>query len=392
MRFTIIDLIILVALIFAVSSGYRRGFWLSLAQYAGLVLGVIIGAALAPVLMDALKIADSTVRSLTAVLVLIVLGAIGSSVGYWVGEPIRLRLLARPQSGRIDSFAGAIFSALALLSVSWFLGLSLARVPAPQVSSAIQRSAVLRALDSVFPRPPAFLARVEAIIAGVNFPAAFSGLEPVAPSALPLPASVNTPGIQAAASETLKIRGFGCGGIVYGSGFPVGPGMVLTNAHVVAGTQGTTVLSPNGRGLGARVVLFDPERDVAILYVPRLALIPLNEGSAHPGTQGAAIGYPGGGGEQVKPAVVNGQVQAEGRDIYGQNLVVRSIWIMQADVQPGNSGGPLVDLDGNVVGVIFAASTSQPGQAYALTDAEVQPDIDKAQGRTEAVSIGPCAM
>ena len=90
--------------------------------------------------------------------------------------------------------------------------------------------------------------------------------------------------------------------------------------------------------------------------------------------------------------MVNGQVKAEGRDIYGQNLVVRSIWIMQAEVQPGNSGGPLVDLDGNVVGVIFAASTSQPGQAYALTDAEVQADIDKAQGRTDAVPIGPCAM
>jgi len=392
MRFTIIDLIIVVALVFAVSSGYRRGFWLSLAQYAGLVVGVIVGAALAPVLLDALKISDSTVRSLAAVLVLIVLGAIGSSVGYWVGEPIRLRLLARPQSGRVDSFAGAFFSALALLSVSWFLGLSLARVPSPQVSSAIQRSAILRSLDSVFPRPPAFLARVEAIISGVNFPAAFSGLEPVAPSALPLPASVNTPGIQAAASETLKIRGFGCGGIVFGSGFPVGPGMVLTNAHVVAGTQGTTVLNPTGRSLGARVVLFDPERDVAILYVPRLALAPINQAGAHSGTQGAAIGYPGGGGENVSPAVVNGQVRAEGRDIYGQNLVVRSIWIMQADVKPGNSGGPLVDLDGNVVGVIFAASTSQPGQAYALTDAEVQPDIDMAQGRTNGVPIGPCAM
>ena len=152
------------------------------------------------------------------------------------------------------------------------------------------------------------------------------------------------------------------------------------------------VSNPNGRSLGARVVLFDPERDVAILYVPRLALVPLSESTARPGTQGAAIGYPGGGPEQVKPAVVNGQVKAEGRDIYGQNLVVRNIWIIQAEVQPGNSGGPLVDLDGNVVGVIFAASTSQQGQAYALTDAEVQPDIDQAQGRTQAVAIGPCAM
>src|SRR6202165_4694584 len=125
MHFTIIDLIILVALVFAVSSGYRRGFWLSLAQYAGLVIGVIVGAALAPVLMDALNISDSTVKSLGAVLVLIVLGAVGSSVGYWVGEPIRLRLLAHPESGRVDSFAGAVFSALALLSVSWFLGLRL---------------------------------------------------------------------------------------------------------------------------------------------------------------------------------------------------------------------------------------------------------------------------
>lgn len=391
MRFTFIDLIILIAIVFAVGSGYRRGFWLSLAQYAGLVLGVIVGAAVAPVLMDALKIVDSTVRSLGAVLVLIVLGAIGSSLGYWVGEPIRLRLLARPESGRVDSFAGAIFSALAVLSVSWFLGLSLYRVPSPQLSSAIQRSAVLRTLDAIAPRPPAFLARVETIIAGVNFPAAFSGLEP-APSALPLPSNADTPGVRAAADETLKIQGYGCGGIVFGSGFPVGPGLVLTNAHVVAGTQGTLVRTPAGRALSAQIVLFDPDRDVAILYVKSLQLAPIPQAIAHAGTQGAAIGYPGGGGEDVAPAVVNGEYQAEGRDIYGQKLVVRSIWTLQAKVQPGNSGGPLVDLDGHVVGVIFAASTSQPGQAYALTDAEVQTDIDQAEGRTQPVPVGPCAM
>lgn len=391
MRFTIVDLIILIAMVFAISSGYRRGFWLSLAQYAGLLLGVVVGAALAPVVMDALNL-NGAVRSLVAIMILIVLGTVGSSIGYWVGEPIRLRLLAQPRGGRIDSVAGAIFSAVAVLSVSWFLGLSLARIPSPPLSAAIQRSAVLRALDGIAPRPPAFLARVETIIAGVNFPSAFSGLEPVGPSAQPLPSSVDTPGIRVAASETLKIQGYGCGGIVFGSGYPVGPGMVLTNAHVVAGTQGTTVKSTSGRSLSARVVLFDPERDVAILYVPRLALAPLNEAAAQAGTQGAAIGYPGGGAETAEPAVVNGQFQAQGRDIYGQNLVVRSIWTTQANVQPGNSGGPLVDLNGSVIGVIFAASTSQQGTAYALTDTEVQPDIDQAQGRTQPVAVGPCAM
>ena len=391
MRFTIIDLIIVIAVVFAISSGYRRGFWLSLGQYAGLVFGVVIGAGLAPVVMDALGLTGSTVRSLVAIMILIFAGTIGSSIGYWVGEPIRLRLLARPASGWVDSVAGALFSGLAVLAVSWFLGLSLARVPSPAVSTAIQRSTILRALDAIAPRPPGFLSRVEAIIAGVNFPSAFSGLEPT-PSALPLPASVDTPGVRNAQSETLKIQGYGCGGIVFGSGFPVGSNLILTNAHVVAGTHGTTVITSNGSAFGARVVLFDSQRDVAILYVPRFSPPPLSEGGADAGTQGAAIGYPGGGNETAVPAVINGQVRAEGRDIYGQNLVVRSIWITQAYVQPGNSGGPLVDLNGRVVGVIFAASTSKQDQAYALTDAEVQPDIDAAQGRTQAVTLGPCAM
>jgi S1-C subfamily serine protease len=293
----------------------------------------------------------------------------------------------------MDSVGGAIFSAIAVLSVSWFLGLSLARIPSPLLSVAIQRSAVLRSLDAFFPRPPAFLAQVQGIIAGVNFPSAFSGLEPT-PSALPLPASIDTAGVQQAKAETVRVQGFGCGGIVFGSGFPVGNDMLLTNAHVVAGTSGTTVQDPSGVNARARVVLFDPERDVAILYVPRLggSLPPLPQAAADSGTQGAAIGYPGGGPEQAVRAVVDGAVEADGRDIYGQNLVRRNIWITEASVQPGNSGGPLVNLDGAVIGVIFAASTSNPNQAYALTDAEVQPDISAAQGRTAPVDVGSCAM
>src|SRR5256886_9443789 len=190
--------------------------------------------------MDALNLSSPTARSLVAVMILIVLGTIGSSVGYWVGEPIRLRLIAHPQSGRIDSLGGAIFSTIAVLSVSWFLGLSLARVPSPQISSAIQRSAVLRTLDAIAPRPPGFLARVAAIVAGVNFPAAFSGLEPVSPSPQPLPNSINTAGVQAAEAATLKIQGFGCGGVVLGAGVPGGARTGLCNAHLVGRTHGHT--------------------------------------------------------------------------------------------------------------------------------------------------------
>ncbi|HEY8677423.1 MAG TPA: MarP family serine protease [Candidatus Dormibacteraeota bacterium] len=392
MRFTLVDLVILAAVVFAIGSGYRRGLSLSLSQYAGLVIGVVVGAALAPIVLRMLHVTDPTSRSLGGILVLVLFGAVGSSIGYGVGEPIRLRVLARADRGRRDSILGAGFSAIALLSVSWFLGLSLGRVPSPELSQAIQRSVVLRALDAVAPRPPGFLAQVQVIVSGVRFPSAFSGFEPLLPSSQPVPTTVDTPGIRMAAGETVKVVGYGCGGIVFGSGFPVAPGMILTNAHVVAGTQGTTVRALDGRTLSARVVLFDPDRDVAILYVPRLAMAPLGMALGQRGTQGAAIGYPGGGPEAVSPAVIDGEVQAEGRDIYGQNLVVRQIWITEAGVKPGNSGGPLVDRDGNVLGVIFAASTSQPGQAYALTDAAVQPDITAAEGRRQGVGVGDCAL
>ena len=392
MRVTLVDVVILAAVLFAIGSGYRRGLWLSLAQYAGLVIGVVVGAALVPVAMGSLHVTGPASRSIFAILILVVVGAIGSSIGYAVGEPIRVRLLARPDHGRQDSFFGGFFSAVAVLSVSWFIGLSLDRGPSPDLAQAIQRSVVLRSLDSVAPRPPAFLAQVAGILSGVRFPSAFSGLEPLIPSPQPVPSSADTPGIRAAAADTYKIVGYGCGGIVFGSGFPVGNGLVLTNAHVVAGTQGTTVRSPSRRTLSARVVLFDPNRDVAILSVPRLSAGVPGQALASRGTTGAAIGYPGGGPESIVPAVVDGGVRAEGRDIYGQNLVVRQIWITEASVQPGNSGGPLVDQAGAVLGVIFAASTSQPGQAYALTDSEVQPDIAAAQGRTQAVDVGSCAL
>jgi S1-C subfamily serine protease len=382
-----------VAALVALLRGSQRGFWVSLADYAGMVGGVLLGAALAPSVTDLAGVTGTAARSLAAVLVLVILGSIGSTVGFWLGRAVRAGFRWLPGSRRLDALGGALFSVVALLAVAWFLGLTFARGPSTDLAHEIQRSSILRVLDTAAPRPPGFLARVERILAGVPFPQTFSGLEPVvAPAAPVVPGSVDTPGIRAARDATVKVTGRGCGGIVSGSGFPVAADQVLTNAHVVAGTHGTSVQTPAGRRLAATVVVFDSDHDVAILRVAGLGLAPLPNAGAERGTQGAVIGYPGGGPEVVLPAVVDGGVRAVGRDIYSNTHVVRQIWIVEADIHPGNSGGPLVDLDGHVIGVVFASSTSRAGQAFALTNDETSADIAQARGRTAATPIGPCVL
>jgi hypothetical protein len=362
-----------------VANGFSRGFWLSLAQYLGLLIGVIIGSAAAQPLLDYLGINNPVARPLGAVLVLVIGGSLGSSVGFAAGQPIRHRILKERIHTATDSFAGAALSAIAVLAMCWFLGLTFSRGPSPDLSYQLQRSTVLHALDNLAPRPPGFLARVESILAGVSFPPVFAGLEPTLPGALPIPTTVDTAGVQHAASVTVKVVSSGCGGLVTGSGFPIGNGLVVTNAHVVSGTTDHRIQTVDGTVLPASVVYFDPEVDIAILRVPGLAGPGLEFAAGGRGTTGAVIGFPGGGQERVEPAVIDGAVNAEGRDIYSANLVTRQIYVLQSRVRPGNSGGPIVDLQGRVLGVVFATSASEPDQAYALTDDQIANDIKQGQ-------------
>lgn len=373
---------IVAAIAVGLANGYRRGFGLSLAQYIGLVVGVLVGAAAARPVLDYLDINNPVARPLGAVLVLVIGGSLGSSIGFAAGEPFRRHVLRTRTHSRVDSIGGAALSMVAVLAMCWFLGLSFSRGPSQEIAQQIQRSTVLHALDSLAPRPPDFLARVEGILSGVSFPPVFAGLEPTLPAPLPIPASasVRTPGVKHAAQVVVKVTGVGCGGLVTGSGFPLGNGYVATNAHVVSGTTGHRIETSDGSVLRATVVLFDPNRDVAVLYVPGYTAAGMDFANAERGTKAAVIGYPGGGQESIQPAIVDGAVEAEGRDIYYQSSVTREIYVVEARVRPGNSGGPLVDLDGRVLGIVFATSASQPNQAYALTDGEVAGDLEKAQG------------
>jgi S1-C subfamily serine protease len=376
----LIDVVILIAALIGLANGYRRGFWLSLAQYLGLLIGVVLGAATARTVLDYLQIDNSNARPLGAVLVLVIGGSLGSSIGFAVGEPIRRRILRTGVHTSTDSVAGAALSAFAVLVMCWFLGISFSRGPVQEIAQQIQKSAVLRGMDLVAPRPPGFLASVAQVLAGVQFPPVFAGLEPAGlPGALPVPKSIDTPGVKSSAQIVVKVSSVGCGGIVTGSGFPVGNGYVVTNAHVVSGTAGHVIARPDGSTLRAEVVLFDPQRDVAVLYVPGYTSAGVTFGVGQRGTEGAVIGYPGGGPEKVVPAVVDGSVSAEGRDIYNQSFVTRQIFVLQAAVHPGNSGGPVIDLQGRVLGMVFATSASDGNQAYALTDDEITPDIRDAE-------------
>ncbi len=379
---------IVVAAVVGLVNGYRRGFWLSLAQYTGLVVGVVLGAAAAGPLLDYIAIHNPVARPLGAVLVLVIGGSLGSSIGFAAGEPIRRKILRKGVHTKPDSIGGAALSTIAVLVMCWFLGLSFSRGPSQEVAQLIQHSKVLHTIDSIAPRTPDFLARVEGILSGVTFPPVFAGFEPALPGPLPIPTSVDKPGVKHAAQLVVKVTGAGCGGLVTGSGFPIGSGYVVTNAHVVSGTGSHRVETLSGIVLRAEVVYFDPDRDVALLYVPDYASAALDFAPAERGTQGAVIGYPGGGSESVQPAVVDGAVQAAGRDIYNQKPVTRQIFVIQAKVRPGNSGGPLVDLQGKVLGIVFATSASTPDQAYALTDEEITSAVQKVHSPRSAIDTG----
>jgi S1-C subfamily serine protease len=288
---------------------------------------------------------------------------------------------------------GTAWGVLVVLVVSWYLGLVFEQGPIQPLAAQIQGSAILRALGRELPAGPAWLGDLQHLFSNVPFPEVFANLVPPLPGPVQLPADLSgNAAISHDAAETVKVVSIGCGGLIEGSGFPVASDVVATNAHVVAGTHGTTVAIPGrASALAARVVFYDPRTDLSLLLVPGLDLPPLAfAGSAPRGTQGAVIGYPEGGPEQVVAAAVQGEIQAVGRDIYSNSLVSRQIYILQASVIPGNSGGPFVNLHGQVLGVVFAKSLVNHDQGYALTAAQVLPDVDRGEHDLTSVATQAC--
>lgn len=384
-----LDLFLLGVLVLAGFSGFRRGLALQAFSFGGLLVGLAAGALLAPVV--AAFVESPAAQATIAVVTLIVLAGIGDGLGWLLGAKLRARARAT-RFGQADAVGGSFVAVVASLLVIWFVALNLVNGPFHGVASEIRGSAIVRALDDTLPQPPSLLAQVRRFFNRFGFPDVFTGIPPLPAEPVRPPSRAQSRlAFDAAQDSTVLVLGQACDHVQEGSGFVAADGYVVTNAHVVAGVDDVRVLTPTSDE-AAVTVLFDPDLDVAILYVPEAPgpSLPLASDDAGRGDIGAVVGYPGGGPLTGSGAAVLRTIDAVGRDIYGRGETERFVLELQAQVRPGNSGGPFVLSDGTVGGVVFAASTTDGDVGYALAAREVSPHLDRAVGDTDAVGTGPC--
>ena len=391
----LLDLVILVLLVAGTISGWRRGLtWVGF-SFLGLIVGVVLGAAIAPWIAKHYGDHQASTEALIGTGVFLGCVAIIQGIGTAVGYRVRVAAM-RTDFAEVDSGFGSALAAIGVLIMAWYLGLTFSGFGQfPRLASQIQSSRILRTLDSIAPRPPEFLRQLQTLLRGEAFPNPFAGLAPqnFGDVQVPNDAQLRTPQITKARESTAKVLSSGGCGLEAGSAWPYSGDYWATNAHVVAGGDQVQLVLPGGsKTYDATVVAFDPEVDIAVLKVPGTGIQPLHTSTSNPdaGAPGAVIGYPGGGAETTVQAGVKGVEAARGYDIYGSNEVTRDIEVLQATVIPGNSGGPIVDLNGQVIGVVFAASTDNSNEGYALAPSTFLPDLQGALGKTTGVSTGGC--
>jgi len=388
-RLNVFDYLVIVALLSAVVGGYRMGFLARVLSWVGLGLGIYVAIRLTPVVLDRYEGGQAEMRLLITLGVMLVVSTAGASIGAVVGQSVRQLIPVGTGLRTADRTAGAVVGGLGGLLLVWLLLPVLAGMPGV-LSELTRNSSIARSIDRVGPETPQALQNLQRQVSDFDFPQVFSRLGP-SPSTGPPPEDVALPGAvrDRVRLSTAKVTGTACGRLLSGSGFTPAPDIVVTNAHVVAGVTRPSVLRTDGRRLQGTVVVFDPDRDLAVLRVPGFDRDPLPVGDADVGDEGAVYGHPRGrDAVTLSPARVESKVNARGLDLYGASPIRREVLVLAAALEPGDSGGALVDTGGRVIGVAFAVAPDRPSTAYALSSGELRRVL--AQPRTEQVATGPC--
>jgi S1-C subfamily serine protease len=385
-----LDAVIFVAALAAGIGGWRFGFVARLLAWAGVALGLMIGIRFVPGVVTAFGGTAADDRVTVALLFLVLVATLGQGVGLAVGALVHR---IRPEVRGLPSWdraAGAALGIVGVLALLWMTIPSLATAQGWPARAA-RGSAVVHWIDDYAPKQPSRFAAWGRVISQAPYPTVLGELDdPPDPGPPPknlIPTAVD----QGVRQSIVKVQGNACDQTQEGTGWVAKTNYVVTNAHVVAGERHTTVFDANGAELGARVVAFDPDRDVAILFVPDLDAPPLRLAAGREKENAAVYGHPGGGELRVAGARIAKEINAEGKDIYNvKEGVVRNVFLLAAKLRPGDSGAPLVDKQGRVLGVAFAIDPGYANRAYAITDAEVRPVLDVLQ--SQPVDTGSCLL
>jgi S1-C subfamily serine protease len=381
-----LDVAIVVLLVAATLGGYQLGFAARLFAWAGVAIGLFIGSLFVARVVTAFGGDQPDGRVTVAALFLLMTASAGQGLGLTISRLVPR--VARPRA-IYDRFAGAVLGGAGVLVLVWMLTPSLIVVTG-WTARETRTSTIVRWVHDFAPTPPARFAALGRAVADAPYPAALSPFTtPANPG--PPPASTLSPAVDARIRpSTVEIEGVACDRIQEGSGWVAANGLVVTNAHVVAGERRTRAVTIDGTSLSATVVAFDPDADVAILSVPGLDAPPLPIASPTVGMVGAVFGHPRGGPLTVIPARIAQDIVAVGTDIYRTSSSRRHVLVLATSLQPGDSGGALVDSAGTVVGMAFATDPGQAHTGYALTSDEIRTVL--ATAGSTPVATGSCLV
>jgi S1-C subfamily serine protease len=387
----LLDWVLVVLVVLYAVSGYWQGFITGAFATIGLLIGGLLGVWLAPtVLGDA---APSILVSLAAVFIVIVCASLGQAICQVGGARIRDKITWQPVRA-LDAIGGALLSGAAALLVAWALGVALSGSGLHGITPLVRNSKVLAEVDRVLPDGAGSKLSAFNDVVGTTFFPRY--LEPFAPERIvpvgPGPKRLLTdPDVQRAAADVVRIRSTNsCHQGIEGSGFVYAPDRVMTNAHVVAGASDPTV-DVHGSSVPGRVVYYNPQLDIAVLSVPTGSVRPLRFGRAAAGDGVAILGFPQNGPYDVQAARVRADQRLRSPDIYGHGTVIRDVLSLRGLIRPGNSGGPVVDSAGHVVGMVFAASVTYSETGYALSSVQVTQAGAAGLTASREVSTQGCA-
>ncbi|MDN5755594.1 MAG: MarP family serine protease [Arthrobacter sp.] len=387
--FSWLDILLLLSFVAFLISGLRKGLFVTLGGVVGLVAGGVGAFYAIPFVSSWVTTAGWRVFWVIATAVVLVL--LGHSIGVAVGNRVRL-LLNFPVIKTFDRLLGGITNVVVAALVISAIAFSAASMGLPFLSQQIASSQVISTIRNATPDPvSSAMAKARSVVMGQSIP---DLIEPFAPAPDGAAAEAEPEAINTVEESVAKITGtaFACGVNQTGSGFVVAPDRILTNAHVVAGIAEPVVNTADGRALPARVVHFDSTQDLAVLAVDSLGLDPVKEGrDLSTGDSATYMGYPEGGPFQARGAIVQSLRSISVQNIYGADASTLEIYQLGADVQQGNSGGPLLDDAGKLVGVIFAKAKGDTEVGYALSLQEVGPVLEQASDYSETVSTGACS-